>query len=463
MRRASTYSIRPHGHVHFANYAFYRLYEVAPDGGLGAQVAGGEKVSFCLIDSSPFDVNLPGAPHLPVYAQCERRTQGISVGWADVYTSDLDDQWIEVEDLPPGEYWFETIVDPYDNLIEADESNNVIRHKIVLGVAQYAPDALDVAGINEQRLGVGDKQLSPLSIHKPGDVDTFRWVAARDGTLDVDLQFDRTQGDIDLYVWGTDAAGKVELLMSTTEGNDEHVTMSVRSGKSYLIVVKELSGDTNPAYSLMVDGPDILPDDLEPNDRILEPVDLGQANQTLKDLTIHSPTDQDFFAWTASATATLLVDLQFNSIQGNLDLFVHDFDNNLVATSQSNIGRELLEVSVEQGRTYLIIVEGRNGDMVNHYDLTVDLLNIPLDRFEPNDAYTSPVNLGAGDRNLDDLTIHKPYNRDFYRWQVRRMERPSPTCCSRRPRGTWICCCGRAGSPWRSPTAAPTTNNSRLP
>ena len=54
-----------------------------------------------------------------------------------------------------GEYWFETVVDPFNNLVEADESNNVIRHKIVLGVPEYAPDELDGAGVNELRLGIG--------------------------------------------------------------------------------------------------------------------------------------------------------------------------------------------------------------------------------------------------------------------------------------------------------------------
>jgi hypothetical protein len=416
---AGEYLFHPtHGHVHVANYALYRLYEIAPDGELGNQVAGGEKVSFCLLDSAPFDRQLPAAPELPIYAACERSTQGISVGWADLYAADLDDQWIDVEDLPPGEYWFETVVDPFNNLFESDETNNVIRHKVVLGVAEYNPDFIDAAGQNELRLGTGDKQLSQLSIHKPGDVDTFSWVAPTDGTLDVDVSLIRAQGDVDLYVWGTNSQGAVELVSSTTEGDNEHVTMTVTGGKNYFLVVKDLSGDTNPAYELSVDGPDIVPDLFEPNNSVLEPTFLGQTNRTLKDLSVHSATDRDFFTWTSPETATLLLDLQFNSAQGNLDLFVHDFATQQIYSSQLNIGRELLEVPVDQGRTYVIIVEGRDGDMVSRYDLTLDVLNIPLDNYEPNDTYAEPANLGAGDRDLDNLTVHKPFNRDFYRWQA---------------------------------------------
>ena len=42
------------------------------------------------------------------------------------------------------------------------------------------------------------RQKQPLNgEYRPNaDVDTFRWVAAQDGTVDVDLQFDRANGDI---------------------------------------------------------------------------------------------------------------------------------------------------------------------------------------------------------------------------------------------------------------------------
>jgi hypothetical protein len=416
---AGSYVFHPtHGHVHFGDYALYRLYEVADDGGLGPQVAGGEKVSFCLIDSVPFDVALDGAPGLPIYSSCERQTQGISIGWADVYASDLDDQWIDVESVPAGRYWLETFVDPFNHLIEQDETNNVLRHQVVLGVPEYPPDSLDADRINELRLGTGDRELSSMSIHKPGDIDTFRWIAPSTGTLEVDLAFDHDQGDIDLYIWGTDLQSQVQLVSATTEEHGERASFPVIAGKSYFIVVKELSGDTNPSYSLTIDGPDIPADRFEPNDSVLQPTHLGSTSQTLSNLTIHGPNDRDFFAWTAPETATLLVDLQFNSAQGNLDLYVHDFVTNEVVSSTSNIGRELVEVEVDAGRTYVIVIRGRDGDMVNSYDLSVDLLNIPLDAYEPNDSQSQPAVWSAGDRDVSDLSIHKPFNRDYYRWQA---------------------------------------------
>ena len=39
-----------HGHIHFDEFAEFRLREVLPGGGVGAVVAAGEKVSFCLLD-----------------------------------------------------------------------------------------------------------------------------------------------------------------------------------------------------------------------------------------------------------------------------------------------------------------------------------------------------------------------------------------------------------------------------
>ena len=51
--------------------------------------------------------------------------QGISRGWADVYTSDLPCQWIDVTDLPPGRYTLRLVVNPLRTLPESDYDNNL--------------------------------------------------------------------------------------------------------------------------------------------------------------------------------------------------------------------------------------------------------------------------------------------------------------------------------------------------
>ena len=134
-----------HEHIHFDNFAAYRLRNLTGTGaspGVGAVAAAGDKVSFCLLDSDHFDAALPGSPSFGRYLSCGQ-TQGISVGWADVYTQDLPDQWIDVTDVPDGRYWLEVVADPDNRLLESDESNNVER--IVIDLDKPTPHPVVVA------------------------------------------------------------------------------------------------------------------------------------------------------------------------------------------------------------------------------------------------------------------------------------------------------------------------------
>ena len=121
-----------HNHIHFEDYAVYRLRRFIRGGGVGDVVASGEKISFCLLDFITYDRQLPGYPQFPVYSFCGTGKQGISVGWSDIYDKSLPDQWIDVTDVPSGVYWLEVEVDPSNRLMERDETNNVTRIRILL-------------------------------------------------------------------------------------------------------------------------------------------------------------------------------------------------------------------------------------------------------------------------------------------------------------------------------------------
>ena len=54
----------------------------------------------------------------------------MSVGWEDLYSRTLPDQWIDITGLGPGEYWLESVVDPKNEIEESDETNNVGRIKL---------------------------------------------------------------------------------------------------------------------------------------------------------------------------------------------------------------------------------------------------------------------------------------------------------------------------------------------
>lgn len=111
-----------HDHVHFDEFAKYRLYEV---GDASEPNAKGDKTSFCLLDTDRIDHKLPGAPKRRQYTECDNGTQGISVGWGDTYGAELEGQWVDVTGLSDGDYRLEIAVDPKGDLYEADTGDNV--------------------------------------------------------------------------------------------------------------------------------------------------------------------------------------------------------------------------------------------------------------------------------------------------------------------------------------------------
>lgn len=122
---AGTFVYHPsHHHFHFNDFALYQLREDLPDGTPGQVIASGRKTSFCLTDSDEYDTNLPDSPVDGSYYSCSTKKQGISVGWADVYTQSLADQWIDVTNVPNGKYFLEVTVDPANHLMESNENNN---------------------------------------------------------------------------------------------------------------------------------------------------------------------------------------------------------------------------------------------------------------------------------------------------------------------------------------------------
>jgi hypothetical protein len=123
-----------HDHWHFEDFARYELRNVASDGSVGDRVlSSNSKVSFCLTDSVPVNSSLEHAGP-QTYDECTQLDpQGISVGWADVYSWNLYGQSLDITGLPSGQYWVVSTADP-DNLIDegsdAAESNNGAAVKI---------------------------------------------------------------------------------------------------------------------------------------------------------------------------------------------------------------------------------------------------------------------------------------------------------------------------------------------
>jgi hypothetical protein len=127
-RLAGVFIYHPeHHHIHFNDYAAYRLRKVRSLAGVGEVVASSEKVSFCIRDSVPYNPLIPGFRFKSQYSGCEGQIQGLGVGQADFYQKNLPGQWIDITDIPTGRYWIESEVDPFHRIKESNELNNVTR------------------------------------------------------------------------------------------------------------------------------------------------------------------------------------------------------------------------------------------------------------------------------------------------------------------------------------------------
>jgi hypothetical protein len=142
-----------HGHYHFASFGLSRLWKIDGKGkkyeshplrekkwrrGLHATLErSGRKVSFCLADTNIDAWGEKGdGPRQYIAPDCllpyesdgvtDHFVQGITQGWADIYDWYLPDQYIEVTGVANGLYALETIADPDNLLLEADESNNCL-------------------------------------------------------------------------------------------------------------------------------------------------------------------------------------------------------------------------------------------------------------------------------------------------------------------------------------------------
>ncbi|KAL6114966.1 lox [Pungitius sinensis] len=109
-----------HNHFHsMDDFSLYELLEV----GSQRRVAEGHKASFCLEDTSCD----PG--YYRRYA-CTSHTQGLSPGCYDTYNADIDCQWIDISDVPPGKYVLKVTVNPEQRVPESNFNNNVVRCEV---------------------------------------------------------------------------------------------------------------------------------------------------------------------------------------------------------------------------------------------------------------------------------------------------------------------------------------------
>lgn len=106
-------------HQHYHSMETFSTYDLL-DVSTGLKVAEGHKASFCLEDTNCD----PGVRRR--YA-CTAHTQGLGPGCYDTYHANIDCQWIDITDVPPGNYILKVTVNPSHLVEESDFSNNEVQ------------------------------------------------------------------------------------------------------------------------------------------------------------------------------------------------------------------------------------------------------------------------------------------------------------------------------------------------
>ncbi|KKS91627.1 MAG: hypothetical protein UV67_C0023G0003 [Parcubacteria group bacterium GW2011_GWC1_43_12] len=125
-RTAGYFAFHPdHEHWHFNDFALLEIFYLNSDNSIGAPTAMSSKQTFCLADESRISPPLPNSPANITYDwECDNNTQGISVGWRDNYEAKLAGQEINIQNAPDGRYLLRSTADPFDRILEKDETNN---------------------------------------------------------------------------------------------------------------------------------------------------------------------------------------------------------------------------------------------------------------------------------------------------------------------------------------------------
>jgi hypothetical protein len=117
--------VPPNNNNRWLPLAWFALYQMTEDGGLGDLVVCQMK-RWCCLGSQSTCNNI----HPPCSLTCSGDC--INAGTRDVYPFHWQDQFVPIQNVPSGTYWFEHRINPAGLLIESDYTNNSVFFQVTI-------------------------------------------------------------------------------------------------------------------------------------------------------------------------------------------------------------------------------------------------------------------------------------------------------------------------------------------
>jgi hypothetical protein len=337
-------------------------------------------------------------------------------------TTATNEERISLSGLPLGQYYIRA----YGN-----GSARQPNYKLGISVPVLEVDA-DFYGPNETRFEAfdlrtvnGSFSLDYLTIHSAADEDWFRFETAATANANhfVGLLYRAGDGEVDLELY--DQAG-VLLARSSMNDNWEQIDFQGRTAAVYYVRIHSVAGKLNSQYSLGFS----LPETKIPRDRFEDNATLGTATnlKTLKGtqafdaLSLHSPSDVDWFRFTIAADAAIAHHVELrSSASGDIDIELYDLHGNLLAESRGPAEVERISLAGKPAGEYWLRVSG-SAAVNPSYSLLFEtpLLTILPDPYESNDFRNTAYDLRGleGERRVQNGSIHQATDQDWFRFQL---------------------------------------------
>ena len=394
---AGTFTFHPgHGHLHFDDWLHFTLRDVLPGNGVGDVAVAGLKTSFAIIDLVPHNLLMPGASANPRYGvdpEYSGLVQGMSIGWADVYSGTLLDQWIDITGITPKRYWLEASVDPLNRVIESNESNNVVRILVDLtyvGTTNVPNDNFTnavvlmgpTAGVTGANVGASKEPGEPEhKLNNAGGASIwYRWTAPSNMIAVVSTEGSSIDTVIAVYT-GSSVNGLSPVVRADDRGTNQNslfdktsiTNFAALSGVTYRIAVDGYAGNAGLAQGL-------IQLNINPawNDNFSRPIQLtglsGTTTGSSRGATrqagepLHhglSSSNSLWYVWTAPTNGSFTFDTSGSSFDTLLAIYTGDaFPLSGVSSDDNSgpFGTSRISFNATSNTIYRIAVDGVPGE-----------------------------------------------------------------------------------------------------